>query len=247
MAHARKVLVTGATSGIGRACVEVFLKAGWEAWACGRRSDRLEAMQEEHGDSLHTFVLDVRDAHATERTLAEVPVVDVLVSNAGLSLGLGPLWEGSLEDWNAMLDTNVKGLLHVTRFLLPRMIERGSGHVIHLGSVAGHEAYPNGVVYCASKHAVTALTRGLRMDTSGTGVKISSVDPGLVDTEFSTVRFHGDQERADQVYANMTPLVAQDVAETVLWVAQRPAHVNPAEILLLPTDQASAYHTHRTT
>jgi NADP-dependent 3-hydroxy acid dehydrogenase YdfG len=187
-----------------------------------------------------TLCFDVRDFAATEAALADQGVFDVVLNNAGLSRGLEPIWQGSLDDWNEMLDTNVKGLLHVTRVLLPGMVEAGFGHVINIGSIAGHEAYPNGAVYCASKHAVLAITQSMRKDTCGTGVKVSTVDPGLVHTEFSLVRFHGDQERADSTYDGMTPLRGEDVAATVLWVAEAPAHVNVAEVLLLPNDQASA-------
>ncbi|MDP6942420.1 MAG: SDR family NAD(P)-dependent oxidoreductase [Planctomycetota bacterium] len=245
MANPKRVLITGATAGIGRACVYAFHASGWEVWCCGRRQDRLESLQSELQERIHSFALDVRDHAAVEKALSEIPPPNLLVNNAGLSRGFEPLWEGNLDDWNEMLDTNVKGLLHVTRFLLPRMTENGGGQVINIGSIAGHEAYPNGAAYCASKHAVAAITRALRKEACGTGIKVSSVDPGLVNTEFSTVRFHGDTDRADRTYDGMTPLSAEDVAETVLWVATRPDHVNPAEILLLPTDQASAGIVHR--
>ena len=192
------------------------------------------------GDGCETLCFDVRDFDATEAALAGQGVFDVVLNNAGLSRGLEPIWEGKLADWNEMLDTNVKGLLHVTRVLLPGMVGCGRGHVINIGSIAGHEAYPNGAVYCASKHAVLAITQAMRKDTCGTGVKVSTVDPGLVNTEFSQVRFHGDQKRADSTYDGMTPLSGVDVAATVLWVAEAPAHVNIAEVLLLPNDQASA-------
>ena len=245
MAEVKRILITGATAGIGRACVHVFHAEGWEVWYCGRREDRLGKLQSELQERIHTFPLDVRESHAVEGALSEVPTPHLLLNNAGLSRGFEPLWEGKLEDWNEMLDTNVKGLLHVSRAILPRMIENGGGQVINIGSIAGHEAYPNGAAYCASKHAVTAITRALRKDACGTGVRVSSVDPGLVNTEFSTVRFHGDTERAGRTYEGMTPLAAEDVAETVLWVATRPEHVNAAEVLLLPTDQASAGIVHR--
>lgn len=245
MSTPRSVLVTGATAGIGRACAEAFHADGWEVWICGRRAERLAEVSAALGERLHAFELDVRDNAAVEQALADIPVPDVLVNNAGLSRGLEPLWEGSIEDWNEMLDTNVKGLLHVSRALIARMMENGGGHIINIGSIAGHEVYPNGAVYCASKHAVTAITRSLRMESCGRGIKVSSVDPGLVNTEFSTVRFHGDSERADQAYLGITPLLGADVAEIVLWVATRPAHVNLAEILLLPTDQASTTISHR--
>jgi 3-hydroxy acid dehydrogenase / malonic semialdehyde reductase len=166
--------------------------------------------------------------------------VDVLVNNAGLAAGLAPLQEGDPDDWELMVDTNVKGLLWVTRTVVPRMIARGRGHVINIGSIAGRETYPGGAVYCASKAAVDRITAGLRMDLLGTGVKVSTVDPGMVDTEFSLVRFHGDAERAHDVYAGMVPLTAEDIAETVVWVADRPAHVQVADVVIFPTAQASA-------
>ena len=239
MTHrAQRVLVTGATSGIGSACARAFHRAGWQVVVTGRRQERLDDLRAELGCS--TLCFDVRDFAATEAALADQGVFDVVLNNAGLSRGLEPIWQGSLDDWNEMLDTNVKGLLHVTRVLLPGMVEAGFGHVINIGSIAGHEAYPNGAVYCASKHAVLAITQSMRKDTCGTGVKVSTVDPGLVHTEFPLVRFHGDQERADSTYDGMTPLRGEDVAATVLWVAEAPAHVNVAEVLLLPNDQASA-------
>jgi serine 3-dehydrogenase len=169
----------------------------------------------------------------------------VLVNNAGLGRGLDKLWEGDPADWDEMVDTNVKGLLYVTGAVVPGMVARGRGHVINLGSVAGHEVYPGGAVYCATKHAVGAITRALRMDVLGTGVRVSTVDPGMVETEFSVVRFRGDQERADRVYRGMTPLTSDDIAETILWVATRPPHVCIDEIIIKPTDQASATLVHR--
>jgi len=191
----------------------------------------------------------VRERSAVEKAFQALPQewqdIDLLVNNAGLSRGLEPLQQGSFQDWEEMLDTNVKGLLHVSRTLLPKMVERGEGQVINIGSIAGHEVYPGGAVYCASKHAVDAITKGMRLDLSGTGIRVSTVDPGLVNTEFSSVRFRGDTERADSTYQGMTPLLGKDVAETVLWVASRPKHMNAAEILLLPTDQASCGTVHR--
>jgi serine 3-dehydrogenase len=247
------VLVTGASSGIGQACAEAFAAAGARLLICARRVERVEALakqlQNEFGVEVHAFCLDVRDRAATEAAFENLPAVwqpiDIVVNNAGLSRGLEPLQEGSYQDWDEMLDTNVKGLLNVSRTLLPGMIARGGGQVINIGSIAGHEVYPGGAVYCASKHAVDAITRGLRIDLNGTGVRVSTIDPGLVDTEFSNVRFHGDNERASKTYVGMTPLSGADVAATVVWVASRPPHVNAAEILLLPTDQASCTIVHR--
>jgi serine 3-dehydrogenase len=244
----RTVLVTGASAGIGAACARAFAGAGARLLLAARRAERLEALAAElrdtHGTESHLLELDVRDAEAVASTIGALPPawaeVDVLVNNAGLGLGLAKAYEGSPADWDGMVDTNVKGLLYMTRAVVPGMVARGRGHVVNIGSVAGHEVYPGGAVYCATKHAVGAITKGLRMDLLGTGVRVSTVDPGMVETEFSLVRFQGDQERADRVYAGMTPLVADDIADAVLWCATRPPHVNIDEIIIKPTDQASA-------
>ncbi len=244
----RTVLVTGASAGIGAACARAFAGAGARLLLAARRAERLEALAAElrdaHGTESRLLELDVRDAEAVASTLGalapEWAEVDVLVNNAGLGRGLAKAHEGSPADWDEMVDTNVKGLLYVTRAVVPGMVARGRGHVVNIGSVAGHEVYPGGAVYCATKHAVGAITKGLRMDLLGTGVRVSTVDPGMVETEFSLVRFQGDQERADRVYAGMTPLVADDIADAVLWCATRPPHVNIDEIIVKPTDQASA-------
>jgi len=244
----RTVLVTGASAGIGAACARAFAGVGARLVLAARRTDRLEGLASElrdaHGTEAHLLALDVRDAEAVAGTLAGLPPewaeIDVLVNNAGLGRGLEKVQEGNVADWDEMVDTNVKGLLYVTRALVPGMVARGRGHVIDIGSVAGHEVYPGGAVYCATKHAVGAITKGLRMDLLGTGVRVSTVDPGMVETEFSVVRFRGDHARADRVYAGMTPLVADDIADAVLWCATRPPHVNIDEIIVKPTDQASA-------
>ena len=249
----RTVFVTGASSGIGAACARAFAAAGARLLLAARRGERLEALaaelREAHRTETHLLELDVRDDGVVVRSLAGLPAdwgeIDVLVNNAGLSRGLDPVQQGDPRDWDEMLDTNVKGLLYVTRAVLPGMIARGRGHVINLGSVAGHEVYRGGAVYCASKHAVDAITRALRLDVLGTGVRVSTVDPGLVETEFSLVRFRGDAERAGSVYQGLTPLTPADVADAVLWCATRPPHVNVSELLLLPTDQASATAVHR--
>jgi len=200
---------------------------------------------------VHTFALDVRDRAAVSAALAELPAawsqVDVLVNNAGLAAGLDPLHEGDPEGWDRMLDTNVRGLLAVTRSVVPGMVARGRGHVVNIGSIAGHDTYPGGAVYCATKAAVDRITAGLRMDLLGTGVRVSTVDPGLVETELSVVRFGGDSERAAAVYDGLTPLSAEDVAEAVVWTAGRPAHVQVATLVLLATDQASATMVSRRT
>lgn len=242
------VLITGASAGIGAACARAFASAGARLVLAARRTDRLEQLSAElhaeHGTESHQIALDVRDRDAVQRTVEALPSewteLDVLVNNAGLGRGIDPLPEGDPGDWDEMIDTNVKGLLYVTRAIVPGMVRRGRGHVINIGSVAGHEVYPGGAVYCATKFAVNALTQGLRMDTLGSGVRVSTIDPGMVETEFSVVRFHGDQERADRVYAGLTPLMPDDVADAVLWCAMRPPHVNIDEIILKPTDQASA-------
>jgi NADP-dependent 3-hydroxy acid dehydrogenase YdfG len=222
-------------------------------WISARRSKRLETLSGELRElgalDVRTAVLDVRDATAVQETMDALPqdwrAVELLINNAGLSRGLDPLQSGQLSDWNEMIDTNVKGLLFVDRAFVPGMVARGRGTVIHIGSIAGRQIYPGGNVYCATKHAVRALTDGLRIDLLGSGVRVLSVDPGLVETEFARVRFHGDEKRAAEVYRGMTPLTADDVAEVVLFAASRPPHVTLAETLVLPTDQASVTHVQR--
>ena len=249
----RVVFVTGASSGIGSACARAFATRGARLLLAARRTDRLESiasdLRKAGAPDVHLLGLDVRDAQAVQDAIDSLPglwqSVDVLVNNAGLSRGLDRLHEGRLEDWNEMIDTNVKGLLHVDRAVIPLMVARGSGTVVHIGSIAGREVYPSGNVYCATKHAVRALTEGLRIDLNGTGVRVITVDPGLVRTEFSRVRFRGNDVRADAVYRGMTPLSGEDVAEAVVWAASRPAHVTISELVILPTDQASATIVHR--
>jgi len=250
----RCVLVTGASSGIGRACAEVFAARGCRLLLAARRKDRLDelasSLHERHGTEVLTTSLDVRDRSAVETWVDGLPDdwrdIDILVNNAGLSRGMEPLHEGDISDWEEMIDTNVKGLLYVTRAVLPGMVDRGHGHVINIGSIAGHEVYPGGTVYCATKHAVTALNRGLAIDTLGTGVRVSSVDPGMVETEFSLVRFPGDAERASGVYDGLDPLTPADVAEAVFFCATRPGNANVREMILTAGAQASAVHAHRT-
>jgi len=247
------VFVTGASAGIGEACARAFAAEGCRLLLAARRIDRLEALAPElraaGAPETRLVALDVRDAGAVAGAVEALPApwkeIEVLVNNAGLSRGLDRLHEGALDDWNEMIDTNVKGLLHVDRAVVPLMVARGRGTVIHLGSIAGRQVYPSGNVYCASKFAVRALTEGLRMDLLGTGVRVASVDPGMVETEFSLVRFHGDAARALSVYKGMRPLLAADVAEVIVFAASRPPHVNIAETLVLPTDQASAVNVHR--
>lgn len=243
------VFITGASSGIGAATARVFALAGAQLVLAARRMGRLRQLATELRVPTHLIELDVRDRDAVYRAVAAIPepfcAIDVLVNNAGLSRGLEPLHEGSEDDWDEMIDTNVKGLLYVTRAVLPGMVARGHGHVINIGSVAGREAYPGGNAYCASKAAVRMLNKAMRMDLLGTGIRVSTVDPGLVPTEFSEVRFHGDRDRAAVVYENTRPLSAADVAEAIVWCASRPPWVNVEEVLLMPTDQAAATRVHR--
>ena len=249
----RLVLVTGASSGIGRACAEAFAGLGCRLILLARRAERLETLAEKleafTGVEVLTAVVDVRDRRAVEAWVDELPDgwrdIDILINNAGLARGLTPLWKGEVSDWEEMIDTNVKGLLYVTRSVLPGMVDRGAGHVINIGSIAGHEVYPGGSVYCATKHAVAAMNRTLAIDTLGTGVRVSSVDPGLVETEFSLVRFHGDKERAEGVYKGLEPLRGEDVADAVIFCATRPANANVRELILTAGAQASAVHAHR--
>jgi 3-hydroxy acid dehydrogenase/malonic semialdehyde reductase len=247
------VFVTGASSGIGKSCVRAF--AGQEAkiLMCARRTGRLKMfaaeLKKEFGVPVHHFALDVRDQPAVEKAVAGLAkdwrVIEVLVNNAGLSRGLAKLHEGLLSDWEEMIDTNVKGLLYVSRTVIPGMVERGSGHIINIGSIAGYEVYPGGNVYCATKYAVRALSKGLRLDLNGTPIRVSEVAPGMVETEFSVVRFHGDTDRAGKVYQGVTPLSPDDIAEAVVWCATRPPHVNISEMIVMPTAQASTMLIHR--
>jgi 3-hydroxy acid dehydrogenase / malonic semialdehyde reductase len=247
------VLITGASSGIGEACAYVFAEAGARLVLTARRSPRLATLKTQLEQQFNTDIMlltfDVRDRPSITTALDSLPpewqAIDILINNAGLSRGLDKLHEGDIQDWEEMIDTNVKGLLYMTRAIAPGMVARGRGHVINLGSIAGHETYPRGNVYCATKAAVRAISEGLKQDLLGTPVRVSSVDPGLVDTEFSQVRFHGDTDRAKTVYADMVPLTAQDVAEVILFCATRPAHVNVSEVLVLPTDQSGATLVHR--
>lgn len=249
----KTILITGASSGIGAACAEAFATHGARLLLCARRVDRLaEVADRIHSNGsvdLYTFAVDVRNAAEVEQAMRDLPSewrsVDVLVNNAGLARGFGKLHEGEQSDWDEMIDTNVKGLLYVTRAVTPGMVERGHGHIIQVGSIAGHAVYPGGAVYCASKYAVNAISQGLKMDLHGTGVRVSTVDPGMVQTEFSFVRFHGDGARAEAVYAGMIPLSAEDIADAVVFCATRPPHVNINQIIMMPTDQSSATLVYR--
>ncbi|MBD5193477.1 MAG: SDR family NAD(P)-dependent oxidoreductase [Bacteroides sp.] len=236
-------MVTGATSGIGRACAEVFLKAGYRVIVTARREEKLHEVFDAYGDDCKILCFDVCNRDAAFEAVAALPAewsrIDVLINNAGLALGLEPEYEGNPIDWDTMIDTNVKGLLTMTRAIVPGMVERNSGHVINIGSVAGDAAYANGNVYCATKAAVKALTDGLRIDVAKTAVRVTLLKPGLVETNFSNIRFHGDDDRAAQVYKGITPLTGEDIADAALYAAQAPAHVQIAEMLILATHQAS--------
>ena len=242
----KTVLITGATSGIGEACARKFAEGGYNVIITGRRAGRLESLWaelEKAGARVRTLQFDVRDAEAASAAVGSLSEewsrIDVLVNNAGLALGLDKEYEGSQEDWNIMIDTNIKGLLTMTRLIVPGMVERGSGHVINIGSVAGDAAYACGNVYCATKAAVKAITDGLRIDLADTPVRVTNIKPGLVETEFSRVRFHGDNERADNVYKGIKPLTGADIADVVYYAASAPGHVQIAEVLVLATHQAS--------
>jgi 3-hydroxy acid dehydrogenase / malonic semialdehyde reductase len=245
----KRVLITGASSGIGEACARRFAAEGADLVLWARRADRLDALaagiRARHGGDVRTAAIDVRDREAVFDAAASLAaadaVPDVLINNAGLASGLDPFHASDPDDWDRMIDTNVKGLLNVTRAVLPLMIERDRGHVINIGSTAGHLAYPRGNVYAATKYAVRALTDGMNLDVAGTPIRVSSVDPGFVNTEFSTVRFGGDEARAEKVYEGFQPLTGDDVADTVLYVAALPPHVNALRVVLVPTAQRNVY------
>ncbi|MBD2181497.1 SDR family oxidoreductase [Aerosakkonema funiforme] len=247
------VLITGASSGIGASCAKIFAQAGAKLILAARRFERLEELADRLGKefsaSIHLLQLDVCDRTQVESSLQSLPEpwsnIDILINNAGLSRGLNKLQEGSFQDWEEMIDTNIKGLLYVTRYVVPGMIDRGKGHVVNIGSIAAYQTYPGGNVYCGSKAAVRAISEGLKQDLLGTPVRVTCVDPGLVETEFSEVRFHGDTERAKKVYQGLTPLTPDDVADVVFFCATRPSHVNISQVLLVPTDQATTTLVHR--
>lgn len=236
-------LITGASSGIGAATARAMAKRWPEMhfWLLARRKDRLDALAQELGPRALAFPIDIRDRAAVEffAEKNDLSGVRILVNNAGLAAGLDSFQDASMEDWEQMIDTNLKGLLYITRALLPAMIKNGGGHIVNMGSIAGREVYPKGHVYNATKFAVHALNQALRIDTLGTGIRVTSIDPGMVESEFSLVRFKGDENKAQSVYAGMQPLKPEDVAEAIVWSLDRPAHVNVQEILLMPTDQAS--------
>lgn len=246
-------LVTGATSGFGEAIARRFAAEGCHVAITGRRVDRLERVAAEirSGGRVESLplVFDVRDREATTRALANagelLEHLDVLVNNAGLALAMDPIHSGNTDDWDQMIDTNVKGLLYVTRAALPGMVDRGRGHVVNIGSVAGHQVYAGGAVYSATKYAVRAISDSLRYDVLGSGIRVTNIEPGLAETEFSLVRFKGDRGRASSPYHGLRPLHPEDVADAAVWAVTRPAHVNVQSILLMPTDQASPHALHR--
>ena len=242
----KTVLITGATSGIGRACAMKFAKNGDRLILTGRNEKRLEEIRKELEDSgteVLTLAFDVRDKKQAEKLLSELPdewkEIDVLVNNAGLALGLEAEYEGNFDDWETMIDTNIKGLLTMTRLIVPGMVERNRGHIINIGSVAGDAAYAGGNVYCATKAAVKALSDGLRIDVADTAIRVTNLKPGLVETNFSNVRFHGDSQRAETVYKGIKPLTGDDIADMAVYAANAPEHVQIAEVLILATHQAS--------
>ncbi|UII23088.1 SDR family NAD(P)-dependent oxidoreductase [Fulvivirga ligni] len=242
----RKALITGATSGIGLATAKTLAENNFDIIICGRRLERLKSLQDELSSLCEVKILsfDVSRSNEVKKAINSLPddwkVIDVLVNNAGNAHGLSPIQDGSIEDWDAMIDINVKGLLYMTKEVIPGMVERERGHVVNIGSIAGKEVYANGNVYCASKHAVDAINKGMLLDLNAYNIKVTSINPGLVETEFSKVRFKGDEERANNVYKGFDPLVAQDIADTILFVVTRPAHVNISDLTIFPTAQASA-------
>lgn len=242
----KTVLITGATSGIGEACAKRFAEGGYNLILAGRNIDKLSSIKqalEEKGIKVIILQFDVRDAEAAEHSLQTLSndwgKIDVLINNAGLALGLDKEYEGNMDDWNTMIDTNIKGLLTMTRLIVPGMVERNEGHVINIGSVAGDAAYANGNVYCATKAAVKAITDGLRIDVADTNIRVTNIKPGLVETNFSITRFHGDKSRASNVYKGIKPLTGDDIADVAFYVASAPKHVQIAEVLVLATHQAN--------
>ncbi|BAZ28652.1 short-chain dehydrogenase/reductase SDR [Cylindrospermum sp. NIES-4074] len=249
------VLITGASSGIGAACARIFAREGAKLILAARRLERLQQLADElnqiFGVEIHLLQLDVRDRLAVESAISNLPPdwseIDILINNAGLSRGLEKLHTGDFQDWEEMIDTNIKGLLYLTRYVVPGMVNRGRGHVVNLGSIAGHQTYPGGNVYCGTKAAVRAISEGLKQDLLGTPVRVTSVDPGMVETEFSEVRFRGDTERAERVYQGVTPLTPDDVADVIFFCVTRSPHVNINEVVLMPVDQAGATLVNRRT
>ncbi len=249
----KTVYITGASAGIGKACAEVFAEAGANLILNARRisalNDLAQSLEKKYEIETYSFKCDVRDRDDVEEKLNSLPAkwkkIDVLINNAGLARGFNKIHEGDNQDWEEMIDTNIKGLLYVSRVVIPWMVEQNNGHIINIGSIAGVEVYPNGNVYCATKSAVKAISKGMAIDLNGTGIRVTDVDPGLVETEFAKVRFHGDEEKATNVYKGYTPLTGRDIADVCLFAATRPKHVMIQDILITPTDQATATMVHK--
>ena len=250
----RTAFITGATSGFGRAIAFRLASLGYQLIVTGRRSERLDELTKQlstlHSTNVLSLCFDVQNNEACTKAIQSIPEsfqpIDLLINNAGLAAGTLPFDKSDLADYDQMIDTNVKGLLYITKLIVPGMIEQKKGHIINLSSIAGIEVYPNGSVYCASKHAVNAITKGLRIDLLQYGIKVSSISPGMAETEFSVIRFHGDEEKAKAVYNGLTPLNAEDIADTVEFIVTRPAHVSINDIQINPTQQANTYISHRT-
>ncbi|MCR9173899.1 MAG: SDR family NAD(P)-dependent oxidoreductase [bacterium] len=250
----KTALITGATAGFGEACAHEFAQNGWNLIVTGRRQERLENLKSEieskYGVSVSTLCFDVRDNDVVNESINSIPIevrseIQLLINNAGLAVGKGPIDEGVIEDWERMIDTNVKGLLYVSKAVIPILKENGNGQIINIASIAGKQVYPGGNVYCASKHAVDALSQAMRIDLVSHGIKVTNIAPGAAETEFSVVRFKGDQEAADSVYQGYQPLVAKDIAETAYFAATRPPHVTLNDIVIMPTAQASPAVLHK--
>ncbi|MCC6252089.1 MAG: SDR family oxidoreductase [Bacteroidia bacterium] len=249
----KTILITGATSGIGEACATLFAKNGYQIIITGRRKERLENLEKllhsKYNSSVHSLNFDIAKHEECKKAIESLPDefknIDVLINNAGLAAGLSPIQEGLLSDWETMIDINLKGLLYITRLIAPKMAARKSGHIVNLSSVAGKENYANGNVYCATKHAVDSLSQTMRIDLLQYGVKVTNIAPGMVETEFSLVRFKGDENRAKNVYIGVTPLTAHDIAEAIFWAVSRPDHVNISDIVITPKAQANSTTTIR--
>jgi NADP-dependent 3-hydroxy acid dehydrogenase YdfG len=251
MLKGKWAIITGASAGIGLAIAHYFAQAGINLILTARRNEKLlrikEDLENSYSIQVNTFDFDITNKKACQDfadQLSDIPT-HILVNNAGLGLGLDPIHEANIDDWETMIDTNVKGLLYLSRMISPGMVNRKSGHILNIGSIAGHQAYRGGAVYCATKFAVNAINTAMKMDLHGTGVRVSMISPGMVNTEFSTTRFYGDQEKANAVYSGITPLTADDIADIALFVVSRPQHVNIMDVIVLPTDQSSTYMVHR--